>query len=133
MKLESSLRSPASLAPHTRSPVGRPAFCLAAQRNPRVVENKMTTTKMQIGAIKLLEQVNVEILVSRLNTSKHQPSLYPFIAVLGSEVAVGVVSALMAVGMVEEMVKFMVLFRVAGQVEEKMESRVLLRVVGHVE
>jgi hypothetical protein len=93
----------------------------------------MTTTKMQIGAIKLLEQVNVEILVSRLNTSKHQPSLYPFIAVLGSEGAVGVVSALMAVGMVEEMVKFMVLFRVAGKVEEKMESRVLLRVVGQVE
>ena len=43
------------------------------------------------------------------------------------------VSALMAVGMVEEMVKFMVLFRVAGQVEERMESRVLLRVVGQVE
>ena len=47
--------------------------------------------------------------------------------------AVGVVSALMAVGMVEERVKFMVLFRVAGQVEERMESRVLLRVVGQVE
>ena len=43
------------------------------------------------------------------------------------------VSALMAVGMVEERVEFMVLFRVAGQVEERMESRVLFRVVGQVE
>ena len=40
-----------------------------------VVEHRMTTTKMQTGAIKLLEHVNVEMLVSRLNTSKHQPSL----------------------------------------------------------
>ena len=43
------------------------------------------------------------------------------------------VSALMAVDMVEERVEFMVLFRVAGQVEERMESRVLFRVVGQVE
>ena len=75
MKLELFLCVPASLALQTRSPAGRPALCLTAQRNPMVVEHRMTTTKMQIGAVKLLEHVNVEMLVSRLNTSKHQPSL----------------------------------------------------------
>ena len=75
MKLELFLRVPASLALQTRSPAGLPALGLTAQRNPIVVEHRMATTKMQIGAIKLLEHVNVEMLVSRLNTSKHQPSL----------------------------------------------------------
>ena len=40
-----------------------------------VVEHRMTTTKMQTGAIKLLEHVNVEMLVSRLTPSNRQPSL----------------------------------------------------------
>ena len=75
MKLELLLRVPASLALQTLSPAGWPALGLTAQRNPIVVEHRMITTKMQTGAIRLLEHVNVDMLVSRLKISKHQPSL----------------------------------------------------------
>ena len=77
-----------------------------AQRNPMAAEHKRITINTQIGAIKLDEQVKVEMLVSRSKISRHHPNRYPLMAVLESGVTM------------VELVKVLM-------VEERLESRVV--------
>ena len=81
-------------------------------------EHKRITINTQIGAIKLDEQVKVEMLVSRSKISRHHPNRYPLMAVLESGVTM---VELVKVLMVEERLESRVLFRGV----ERMESRVV--------
>ena len=69
-------------------------------------EHKRITINTQIGAIKLDEQVKVEMLVSRSKISRHHPNRYPLMAVLESGVTmVELVKVLMVVERMESKVE----------------------------